>query len=95
MKASAGEAVALLRAIANENRLIVLCQISQAECSVQELNSILPLSQSALSQHLARLRRDGLVSSRRQGTQVFYSLIPGPAATLLETLYNLYCESRP
>lgn len=93
MKQSAGEAAILLRTIANENRLIILCQLSRSECSVGELNSLLPLSQSALSQHLARLRRDGLVSCRRKGTQVFYALMPGPAATLLETLYETYCES--
>lgn len=95
MRASASEAAALLKAIANENRLIILCQLSQAECSVNQLNDQLPLSQSALSQHLARLRRDGLVRDRREGNQVFYSLMPGPVETLLETLYQLFCEPRP
>lgn len=94
MRAAARETTALLRALANENRLIILCQLTQGESSVAELNALLPLSQSALSQHLSRLRRDGLVSDRRNGTQVFYSLVPGPAEAVLENLYSVFCETR-
>ena len=92
MQNAASEASALLKALANESRLMILCHLSQGESSVGELQSQLPLSQSALSQHLARLRRDGLVSDRRQARNIYYSLTPGPAESVLETLYGLYCE---
>lgn len=94
MQAAAAEASALLKALANESRLMILCHLSQGESSVGELQSELPLSQSALSQHLARLRRDGLVSDRRQARNIFYSLTPGPAEAVLETLYSIYCNGK-
>ena len=93
MKSAAVEASALLRALANESRLIILCQLSQGECSVGQLQAELPLSQSALSQHLARLRRDGLIEARRESRNIFYSLSPGPVETVLESLYNSFCET--
>lgn len=92
MQLAAREACALLRAVANEHRLIILCSISQGERTVGELQQLLPLSQSALSQHLARLRRDGLVSRRRSGQHIYYSLPPGPVERILETLYELFCK---
>ncbi len=94
MQSAAQEACALLRAVANEHRLMILCNISQGELSVGELQELLQISQSALSQHLARLRRDGLVSQRRSGQHVFYSLPPGPVERILETLYELYCRDK-
>lgn len=92
MQAAAMEAAALLKALANESRLIILCHLSQGECSVGDLQAELALSQSALSQHLARLRRDGLVRDRRHARNIFYSLSPGPAEALLEVLDRLYCK---
>lgn len=92
MQAAATETAALLKALGNESRLVILCHLSQGECSVGDLQAELPLSQSALSQHLARLRRDGLVRDRRHARNIFYSLSPGPAEELLEVLYRLYCK---
>lgn len=92
MQAAASDATALLKTLANESRLIILCHLSQGERSVGDLQAELPLSQSALSQHLARLRRDGLVRDRRHARNIFYSLTPGPAESLLETLGQLFCE---
>ncbi len=91
MKGVAGDATRLLKAIGNESRLIILCHLSQGECSVSELHSLLPLTQSALSQHLSRLRAEGLVSDRRESRNIFYSLTPGPAERLLESLHTIYC----
>lgn len=93
MQSAAGEAARLLRALGNESRLIILCHLSQGECSVGELQALLPLTQSALSQHLARLRAEKLVSHRRESRNIFYALAPGPAERLLESLYDMYCSS--
>jgi DNA-binding transcriptional ArsR family regulator len=94
MITAAGEATRLLKAIGNESRLIILCRLSQGECSVSDLRDVLPLTQSALSQHLARLRKEGLVYNRRESRNIFYSLAPGPAEGLLEALFMIYCGSR-
>ena len=94
MRDHAGEAAQLLKALANENRLMLLCTLAEGELSVGQLNERIPLSQSALSQHLALLRRDGLVHTRRAAQQVFYSLADGPAAHVIEALHDLYCGPR-
>lgn len=91
MRAHAGEAARLLKALANEKRLQLLCLLVGGEQNVGELNARLDLSQSALSQHLAVLRNDGLVQARRDGQAVLYSLSPGPAHSVLETLHGIYC----
>ena len=91
MQAHAGEAAQLLKALANERRLQVLCLLAGGERSVGEINQLLDLSQSALSQHLAVLREEGLVTTRREAQMVFYSLLPGPAAQVMATLYGIYC----
>jgi DNA-binding transcriptional ArsR family regulator len=91
MRAHAGEAANLLRALGNEQRLLILCALAEGERTVSTLNEHVPLSQSALSQHLAVLRRDGVVEARREAQNVFYSLAPGPAAELLGVLHDLYC----
>ena len=90
MISASGKATRLLRAIGNQSRLIILCHLSQGECSVSDLHAALPLTQSALSQHLAKLRREGLVSDRRESRNIFYSLRPGPAERLLEALDDIY-----
>ncbi len=92
MREHAGDAAQLLKALANENRLLILCTLSEAELSVGQLNERMDLSQSALSQHLAVLRRDGLVSTRREAQTIYYSLAQGPAGRLIETLHGIYCE---
>ena len=92
MREHASDAAQLLKALANENRLLILCTLSEAELSVGQLNERMDLSQSALSQHLAVLRRDGLVSTRREAQTIYYSLAQGPAGRLIETLHGIYCE---
>lgn len=91
MRRRAGDAARLLKALGNEKRLQLLCLLVDGERSVGELNAHLDLSQSALSQHLAVLREDGLVQARRDAQAVLYSLAPGPARTLLDTLHGIYC----
>ncbi len=88
---SARRASLLLKAMSNEHRLMVLCQLLHGEKSVGELERLIGLSQSALSQHLARLRRDNLVQTRRQAQTIFYSLSGTEACAVINTLYGLYC----
>lgn len=95
MRQHAADAAALLKSLGNEQRLLVLCHLSEGERAVGWLLSQSRLSQSALSQHLAVLREAGLVQTRRDGLQVFYSLVPGPASRVLATLHAIYCEGDP
>ena len=91
MRAHATEAAQLLRALANDKRLMLLCLLVEGERSVGELNARVDLSQSALSQHLAVLREDGLVVTRREGQTIHYSLVDGPVHAIIETLHGIYC----
>ena len=91
MRAHAGAAARLLKALGNEKRLMVLCLLVEAERSVSEINARLDLSQSALSQHLAVLRADGLVTTRRDAQTIYYSLADGPAQRIIDTLHGIYC----
>lgn len=91
MREHAGDAAQLLKVLANEKRLMILCLLVDSERPVNELNALLDLSQSALSQHLAVLRDDGLVQTRREAQSIVYSIAPGPAQRILETLHNVYC----
>lgn len=95
MRLHAGEAARLLKALGNEKRLLLLCLLVDREQSVGELNARVELSQSALSQHLALLREDGLVQTRRDGQTIYYSLVPGPAQRILDTLHGIYCSVGP
>ena len=81
----------LLKAMANERRLLILCYLSEREHSVGELCNLVGLRQSALSQHLAKLRRDGLVHTRRSAQTVYYSLAGGEVRQILDTLHDLFC----
>ncbi|MBL8530433.1 MAG: helix-turn-helix transcriptional regulator [Hyphomonadaceae bacterium] len=92
--AKAGEAAALLRALAHEARLMVLCQLLEGEHSVSDLLEGSALSQSALSQHLARLREEGLVETRREAQTIYYRLADDKAARVLATLADIYCPPR-
>ena len=85
------EAAGLMKALGNENRLMILCLLSEGEYSVSELNEDIPLSQSALSQQLARLREQGLVKTRRASQTVYYSLAEGPADRVIHLLHDIYC----
>lgn len=94
MREHANDATRLLKALANESRLMILCNLASSEMSVGELNEHVPLSQSALSQHLALLRRDGLVNTRREAQTIYYTLVDGPAARVIEVLHGIYCSPR-
>lgn len=93
MKRSAGEASEFLRAIAHPQRLLVLCQLSQAEKSVGQLAELIDMRQSTLSQHLARLKGDGLLTARRDGTSVYYSLARSEIVPVIEALYAVFCKA--
>lgn len=92
MQARASEAADLLKVLGNPQRLRLLCLLVGKEMAVGQLNEQLPeLSQSALSQHLARLREQGLVRTRRESQTIWYSLEDGPAQEVIATLYGIYC----
>ncbi len=91
MQSAAGAASDLLKALANPHRLMILCQLSESERSVGELAAFLGIRNSTVSQHLAILRRDELVDSRRDGQTIYYSIASAPARELVEVLYRSYC----
>lgn len=92
LEAHATAAAALLRLLANERRLLVLCMLaSSGEASVGALCAHAGLSQPAMSQHLAKLRDDGLVATRRAGTTVYYRIVDPRIGVLLATLKDIYC----
>lgn len=95
MRLHAADASRVLKALANEKRLLLLCQLVEGECSVGELNARVDLSQSALSQHLAVLRDEGLVTTRREAQTIYYALAEGPAQRILATLHGIYCGNAP
>jgi DNA-binding transcriptional ArsR family regulator len=95
MEQHAGDAERLMRTLANRHRLMVLCALVDGEHSVGELNERVALSQSALSQHLAVMRSEGLVSTRREGQTIFYSVTDGPALRILKVLHDCYCAVPP
>ncbi|NLW05638.1 MAG: winged helix-turn-helix transcriptional regulator [Pseudomonadaceae bacterium] len=92
LRSNAKQATNLLKALANENRLLILCYLDDRELSVSELNACLDLSQSALSQHLAVLRRDQLVKTRRESQTIYYSLNGEEAKQIIRTLHSMYCR---
>jgi DNA-binding transcriptional ArsR family regulator len=94
MKIHATDAARLMKALGNESRLMILCTLAEGERSVGELNETIPLSQSALSQQLARLRKQGLVDTRRESQTIFYSLANGPADKVIHLLHDIYCGSK-
>jgi len=95
MKSAAGQASELLKSLANRNRLLILCQLIDSERSVGELAACLGVRDSTVSQHLALLRKDGLVQARRNGQTIWYSLASGPARKVLWTLFRIYCAPDP
>src|SRR5271167_2950024 len=88
----AGAAERLLKAMASQPRLMILCELLKGERTVTALHQAVGLSMSAMSQHLARLRADELVSTRRESQTIFYSLADVGATRMLETLYSIYCS---
>ncbi len=91
MQDNARGACRILKAMANERRLVILCHLSEGERSVGELEKLLGISQSALSQHLARLRNDGLVVPRRSAQNIYYSLHGEEAEAIMHLLHDLIC----
>ncbi|TAK48986.1 MAG: ArsR family transcriptional regulator [Xanthobacteraceae bacterium] len=89
--ASACDAEALLKALANRHRLMILCELHKGERSVSALQKSVRLSQSALSQHLARLRADNLVDTRRDAQTIYYSISQSAVTDVISVLYNIYC----
>ena len=92
MKQKAQEACALLKTIAHAERLMVLCQLVEGEVGASVLLEKSALSQSAFSQHLAVLRKHGLVTTRKDAQQVFYSLADARAKKILETMHSMFCQ---
>jgi ArsR family transcriptional regulator len=92
MRRHAGKAAAMMRALSHEARLMVLCELVGGERTAGELVERSGLSQSALSQHLAKLRDEGLVTTRRDGQTIFYTLNDPNAARILGVLHELYCK---
>ena len=92
LRANAASAGALLKALANPDRLLLLCQLSQGERNVSELEQLLGIQQPTLSQQLAVLRREGLVATRREGKQIHYRISSPEALAVITTLYQLFCE---
>lgn len=91
MREHAPTAAGLMKALGNESRLMILCTLAESERSVGELNAMIPLSQSALSQQLARLRQEQLVNTRRESQTIYYSLAEGPADRVIHLLHDIYC----
>lgn len=88
---SAGRAAALMRLLGNEKRLMILCQLADGERSVGELQTLVGLSQSSLSQHLALLRVEAVVATRRESQTIFYRIANPAAMRVIETLAELFC----
>ncbi|MDH4002369.1 MAG: metalloregulator ArsR/SmtB family transcription factor [Xanthomonadales bacterium] len=93
MQSNAKEAVNLLKGLANESRLMIMCVLTEGEVSVGQLNQRIKLSQSALSQHLAVLREQGLVQTRRESQTIYYRLQDTAAMNIIALLHEVYCEA--
>jgi len=94
MKAQAGDAAGFLKNLANPNRLMILCLLSQGELCVSNIQSHLDISQTALSQHLARLREEGIVTYRRDHRTLYYSILNPHVAEIVGVLYDIYCPKK-
>jgi ArsR family transcriptional regulator len=91
LRGAAGQAVGTLKLLANEDRLLLLCQLSQGELCVSDLEEELGIHQPTLSQQLGVLRTEGVVATRREGKNIFYSVADPAALEILTVLYRLYC----
>ena len=93
MQASAKSATDMLKLLGHPDRLMVLCQLKNGEASVGELSRMLNIKQSPLSQHLARMRHEGVVESRRDAQTIYYRLSAEKVAQIVTVLYDLYCAN--
>ena len=91
MNEAADRASALMRTLGHKGRLLILCQLVGGEKSVGELSDSLDIPQSPLSQHLSRMRKEGLVETRRQAQSIYYSIKAVEVGKIIECLYGLYC----
>jgi DNA-binding transcriptional ArsR family regulator len=91
MRLAASSACGLLRVLANEDRLLLLCQLTEGERCVSELEALLDIRQPTLSQQLGVLRNEGLVSTRREGKNIYYQIAQQEVLTLLQVMHDLYC----
>jgi DNA-binding transcriptional ArsR family regulator len=92
MVGNATRAASFLKALAHESRLMILCILAEGEKSVSELEDILSLRQPTVSQQLARLRADGLVSTRRDGKTIYYNLASADARVVIGAIYDVFCK---
>jgi DNA-binding transcriptional ArsR family regulator len=92
MHAAASQACGLLKVLANPDRLLLLCQLTQGPLCVSELESTLGIHQPTLSQQLGVLRDEALVTTRREGKQIFYSIASSEAMAVMQVLHQLYCD---
>lgn len=95
MKASAGHACRLMKVLSNPDRLLLLCQLSQAEKNVGELEDILGIVQPTLSQQLTVLRDEALVSTRREGKSIYYQIASPQALAVMTVLFDQFCKPQP
>ena len=91
MAESAGRASSLMKTLGHRDRLMILCHLANGEKSVGQIADLLEISQSPLSQHLSRMRKEGLVATRREAQTIYYSLKSGEASRIVEVLYELFC----
>jgi len=93
MAQSALRASALMKTLGHKDRLMILCHLAEGEKSVGQIADLLEIPQSPLSQHLSRMRKEGLVNTRREAQTIYYSLKSGEASRIVEVLYELFCEN--
>ncbi len=93
LESRAAEAAEFLKSLANKHRLMILCALVERECSVGELVDKLGISQPNTSQHLLRLKAEGLIAGRRSGSVIYYRLANAQVTPMIETLYALFCPS--
>lgn len=92
MQMQARKASELMRALSHEARLMILCLLTEQEMSVTEIERIVGLPQATVSQHLARLRLDRFVATRREGRMIYYRIVDNDVATVVESLYDVFCR---
>lgn len=92
MRSAAAQACSLLKVLGNPDRLLLLCQLTQGEFCVNELETLLQIQQPTLSQQLGVLREEGLVRTRRDGKQIFYNIDSREATAIMQVLYELFCQ---
>ena len=91
MAQSADRASSLMKTLGHTDRLMILCHLSDGEKSVGQIARLLEISQSPVSQHLSRMRKEGIVATRREAQTIYYSIKSGEASKIVELLYEMFC----